>query len=258
MKAISLCFVVLLLFIAACQPKYDIKGLEQEILNGANNANDEVAEEGTGFIAVESSEENADVYMDDLYQGKIPLTLNNIAAGQHRIAVKKEGFADFETSVAVEAGKKSSVQAELAEIPKEEITEELKEPEEAAEQPKESVQDSDIPEAGGVFELGNEYLHYFDLSHGTFSTIRSIDSEAFSKRSPDTFQFTAINPVKIRAVVMNIDDVNEEDCGAVNGAVGNIESGQSLCIKTRDGKTGALGWQGISTENARMRWKLFN
>ena len=93
---------VLSIFIAACSQQSE-KAADEEF--------HEVID--TGILAVESSPSEAHVYADGELKGQTPLTLYNFPVGTYNIAVKKEGYADFEKEANVKVGLTEEIDAEL-------------------------------------------------------------------------------------------------------------------------------------------------
>jgi hypothetical protein len=71
----------------------------------------------TGSLSITSRPEGAEVYLDDDFRGRTPLTLENLPPGSYRLKVILEGYEDWERSVVVRAGVITSVMAELTALP---------------------------------------------------------------------------------------------------------------------------------------------
>lgn len=69
-----------------------------------------------GTLKVNSSVDDADVYVDSVYVGKVNLVIQNVEVGIHKIVVKKDGFTDFSGKVLVKENLQSDLQAELLRI----------------------------------------------------------------------------------------------------------------------------------------------
>ena len=82
----------------------------------------------TGILAVESAPSGAQVYADGELKGLTPLTLYNFPAGTHIIAVKNEGYLDFEKEVNVKTGLTEEIDVELAPLKSEVKIEDFPEP----------------------------------------------------------------------------------------------------------------------------------
>jgi hypothetical protein len=58
----------------------------------------------TGGFTIISTPDGAEVYVDNLFQGYTPATLNNIVPGQHQILLKYTGYVDYSTTASVTPG----------------------------------------------------------------------------------------------------------------------------------------------------------
>jgi len=74
------------------------------------NINLQVAE---GALVVFSEPSGADVYVDDRYYGRTPITIQRIPAGRRIVTIKMPGYADWTDDVLIEPGKISQVSATL-------------------------------------------------------------------------------------------------------------------------------------------------
>jgi hypothetical protein len=72
-----------------------------------------------GAITVTSSPSGAYVYMDGVYKGRTPLTLNSVSAKNHNIELDLAGYYDWATTVSVTSGVTRYVEARMAAIPSE-------------------------------------------------------------------------------------------------------------------------------------------
>jgi len=70
----------------------------------------------TGSISVTSSPAGAQVYIDNVYRGVTPLTLDGIPTGTHQVRLALAGYNDYSTTVEVGAGSTSSASASLSPI----------------------------------------------------------------------------------------------------------------------------------------------
>lgn len=61
-------------------------------------------DQGTGTVSIVSSPTGAEVYLDNLFMGYSPITLNNVAAGSRTVMVKAQGYLDYIATVQVQAG----------------------------------------------------------------------------------------------------------------------------------------------------------
>ncbi len=71
----------------------------------------------TGALYVVSDPSNAMVYLDGTYRGRTPLTLNNLATGEHNIELDLSGYYDWKSTVSVPTGGTRTVSATLSPIP---------------------------------------------------------------------------------------------------------------------------------------------
>lgn len=220
----------------------------------AEKAEEIIESAGSGFLEVEAAPSNARIFLDNEYMGESPATLYNIPAGQHEVAIKKDGYGNFAINVNIEAGKKSFIHADLAQMPvleeKEEIAMEGKE--------KNKSPDKETPAAENAVNIGSKILLYYDFSEKKFTGSRQEGSDVFSKRFDTYLLFTRYNPVNVKAVDKSIDSVKKEDCADIKGEIAYLHSGQGLCIATKEGSIVALGGKWDKTENAELRWKALN
>ena len=68
---------------------------------------------GKGAMAVSSNPSGADIFVDNNFVGISPLTTDEIAAGNHQVTFKMDGYEDYSTNALVNAGTTSSVSAAL-------------------------------------------------------------------------------------------------------------------------------------------------
>ena len=220
---------------------------------------------GSGFLEVETFPSNADIYVDGILKGKSPDTLYSIPAGMHNIAIKKEGYVDYDMDVNVEAGKKAFVEADLVaeveepEVPEvEEIIEETG-PIENIEEEKENIaQEPSGLEGKNTINIGGKLQFYYDFSDGKFTDSSSTGSDVFSRRFGTYLVFTRFSPVNIKAINKKIENANKEDCIGAKGAFEYLHSGRSLCVITKENNVAAIGGYWENTENAELIWKLFS
>ena len=71
----------------------------------------------TSSIYISSSPSGAGIYIDGLYKGRTPKTIE-VSAGTHKITLKLSGYEDWSRTVYVTAGKKLEVRARLEPLPK--------------------------------------------------------------------------------------------------------------------------------------------
>jgi hypothetical protein len=64
-------------------------------------------------MSISSNPSGANVFVDNNFIGISPLTSNEIAAGNHQVTFKMDGYQDYATNALVNAGTTSSVSAAL-------------------------------------------------------------------------------------------------------------------------------------------------
>ncbi len=62
-----------------------------------------------GSLHITGEPLGADVYLDEKRAGSLPADISDVSTGNHQIVVKKDGYPDYEETVAVQAGKTTSV-----------------------------------------------------------------------------------------------------------------------------------------------------
>ena len=247
-------YIILLLVIAV------IAAVAVSIANKKEAEIPEKAEEiiesaGSGFLEVEATPSNARIFLDNEYMGESPTTLYNIPAGQHQVAIKKDGYGDFAINVEIVAGKKALIQADLAQI---RVPEEKEEIVKMPEEEKNKSADKGMPSAENAVNIGSKILLYYDFSEKKFTGSRQEGSDVFSKRFGTYLLFTRYNPANVKAVDKSIDNIKKGDCSDIKDEIAYLHSGQGLCIAAKDGSIFALGGKWDKTENAELRWKALN
>ncbi len=81
---------------------------------GATTLTAELSASGT--VKVLSNVAGADVYVDGSPVGRTPVTLDNVAAGEHLIEVKKSGYLDAKQPFRVDGGEQKILSADLVQI----------------------------------------------------------------------------------------------------------------------------------------------
>jgi len=228
----------------------------------------EEAEEsvGSGFLEIETSPSDAEIFLDGAYSGNSPITLNNVAAGLHNVVIKKEGYEDVIKEVNVGAGRKAFLEASLVLMvveEKEETVDIAEEKEEIVEGVEEEIiveeeTSTEALESGDKINIGTKFLLYYDFSEGKFTDKRNFEQDTFSKRYKTYLVFTRLNPVNIKTISKGIDDVEKEDCAGIKGQFEWLYSGQSLCVITKEGQIAAIGGTWEDTENAELTFKVFS
>jgi len=214
---------------------------------------------GSGFLEIETSPSDAEIFMDGTYRGKSPLTLNNVAAGLHNVVIKKEGYEDIVKEVNVDAGRKAFLEANLvlmAVEEKEETIDIVEEEAEVIEAVEEEVETLIETSEDNIINLGSKFLLFYDFSEAKFADKRNFEQDTFSKRYKTYLIFTRINPVNIKTIDRGIDEVEKEDCIGTKGQFEWLYSGQSLCVITKEGQIAVIGGSWEDTENAELTWKV--
>lgn len=249
-KGYSIFLVIGLFVIAGCQAKEEIKAAEKS--------------PGSGFIEIATFPGDAEIFLDGVLSGKSPNTIYNVAAGTHSIVIKKSGYEDFSSQAKIEAGKKAYIEAKLMAITPAAPIEKNIEPETAKTEEKaleneiaKEENTADI-KANGRINVGSAFLVYYDFNEGNFTNRRYADSEVFSQRNTRNFVFIRFVPASVNTISKGIDDVGKSDCVDKTGEYEFLNSGQTMCIKTKEGQIAAIGGNWEKTENAELIWKLFN
>ena len=265
--------VIIVLMLVFGQQKNKDAGAEGNELQESGAAEDA----GSGFIEVETSPKDADVFLDGANKGKSPLIIGNVPAGAHEILIKKDGYGELAKQIEVNAGRRTSVEAKLIiriaekeEIPEQIIPNEDEKlpiiPDEVAEMPAEKEEaamqeETEAAQDGssGKINLGVKFLLYYDFSSRKFEGMRPEEHDVFSKRYNDHLTFTRNNPAQMKVIDKNIADVEKEDCEGISGGYGQLASGQSVCVITKEGLVAAVGGSWLeNTENVELRWKVFD
>ena len=71
----------------------------------------------TGEITAQSSPSGADVYLDNVYKGFTPLTLQEVTTGSHVVTFRMQGYSDAQYTVQIAAGQTTPVMGLLAPVP---------------------------------------------------------------------------------------------------------------------------------------------
>jgi len=71
----------------------------------------------SGALYITSDPSNALVYLDGTYKGRTPLTLNNLATGEHIVELDLSGYYDWKSTVSVPSGGTRTVSATMNPIP---------------------------------------------------------------------------------------------------------------------------------------------
>ena len=71
----------------------------------------------TGGLAIASTPTNANVYVDDVYRGATPLTVTDLAPGDHLVRLSATGYVDYSTTTTVTSGQTSPLAIALVVAP---------------------------------------------------------------------------------------------------------------------------------------------
>ena len=226
-----------------------VAGCSQEMEKTSSTEKIEEEFTDTGALVIESSPSAAKVYFDGELKGDTPFTLYNIPVGLHDIAVKKDGYADFEEKITIKVGKTEEIDILLK--PVKDAIEEKK--------PKEEVLIKDTPDSMpklNIINLSN-FAMYFDFDNKLFTDLRTEKSDIFSRRYDAHIDFTALAPAKIKIINKQLKDVKKEECISADDAIASFYSGQTLCVKTVEGSIIALSgsWEKAPSE---VEWVLLS
>jgi hypothetical protein len=95
----------------------DVEKIPPEFVADANQQQRELRKR-LGELEIKSTQEGAHVLVDDRDTAQTPLDAPiRVRAGQHRVAVRKDGFEPFQTTVNVAGGGKAKVEALMRPIP---------------------------------------------------------------------------------------------------------------------------------------------
>jgi serine/threonine-protein kinase len=65
-------------------------------------------------VSINSNPENADVWLNGQLEGYTPLTLSDLSPGSYQIAIKKEGYTEYNNQLVFQSGKNSDLLADLS------------------------------------------------------------------------------------------------------------------------------------------------
>lgn len=69
---------------------------------------------GMGTIDIKTNPQGAEAFIDEISVGKTPLSFAKLIPGKHKVAIKKEGYYDYETTVNVSEEKVAIIDENLA------------------------------------------------------------------------------------------------------------------------------------------------
>ena len=242
--SIASCLVALV-FIAGCQ-----QSAEKNVPNQQEQATD------TGILSVKSVPSAAQAYVNGELKGETPLDLYNFPVGTYTVTVKKDGYSDFEKSATVKVGMTEEVDAKLSTLPTTEAN-----PPTAVGNISTTVQAPEnvlLPaQKLNATNISGSFIVYYDFKHGLFTETTSGNPDLFSSNYGTYVYFTVITPSTMRVFNKPIEDMKKEDCQFLTQTVANLYSGQTLCVKTTDGRIAAIGgiWKDSPVE---LKWTLFS
>ena len=73
-------------------------------------------EEMTGYLTVNSNQENSEIYINEQYFGLTPLSNSLIGTGSHEILIKKEGYTEYRDKITVKSRQNSYLNARLKKL----------------------------------------------------------------------------------------------------------------------------------------------
>lgn len=240
---IILCLAILA-FIAGCQQSAETSPtIPQE------QATD------TGILSIKSFPSAAQVYVDGGLKGETPLDMYNFPVGTYIVTVKKDGYSDFEKSATVKVGMTEEVDAELNPLPTTEANPQTAEENKSAAQASENVS---LPSQKlNTANINGSFMLYYDFKNGLFTETTSGSPDVFSSNYGAYVYFTAIEPSKMRVYNKPIETMKKDDCQFLTETVGNLYSGQTLCVKTTDGRIAIIGGK-WNDKADKLEWILFS
>ncbi|HIQ39140.1 MAG TPA: PEGA domain-containing protein [Methanothermococcus okinawensis] len=66
-----------------------------------------------GFLSIESTPSDADVYINGTYEGTTPLTID-LTPGTYNITIKKDGYKEYSTTTSISPGESKTINANLS------------------------------------------------------------------------------------------------------------------------------------------------
>lgn len=91
--------------IGATMSGYEQKDTQITVLDGQiTRVRVELVAIRTGSLEVQSTPQNVQVYLDDLYKGITPVILNDVSSGDHMVILKLDGYQDWSSPVTITPG----------------------------------------------------------------------------------------------------------------------------------------------------------
>lgn len=209
----------------------------------------------TGVLMVDSYPGAAQIYIDGELKGGTPFTLYNFPVGQHEVMVKKDGYEDFKKTVTIVVGRTEEIKATLSQIEIAATTVATEENKSAAEK---SIENASLsPSKLNSVNVSSSFSMYYDFKNALFTETASATPDIFSANYNTYIYFTAYSLSQMRIVNKQIKDAKKEDCINAVDTIANLYSGQTLCVKTTNGLTAAIGgiWKNSPSE---LQWVLFS
>ena len=70
-----------------------------------------------GFLSVDSTPSDAEIYVDGSYVGTTPLEDYKLSPGEHEVKIKKDGYKEYTKTVTITAGEKKTLSTSLVPLP---------------------------------------------------------------------------------------------------------------------------------------------
>lgn len=242
--------LVLLVFFAV-----SAAGCAQKIEKQTSQETEEIGD--TGILFVESTPSLAQVYIDGEFKGSTPFTIYNVPVGSYTLLAKKEGYKDFQKTVAIRVGRTEEINVELIQLKLEtEKPVEDKETKKTSQEPANESQPENESAENHKFSKINlsSFAMYYDFDKMEFTQLRTDKSDLFSRKYDSYLHFTALTPAQINAIDKPIREAQKEDCIFTDVAVMQLFSGQTLCVKTAEGNVAALGFTSLD----ELEYTLFS
>jgi len=238
-------FIFIVLIIVGCS--------KAEEKRSVNETTEEVAD--TGVLVVKSYPSAAQIYVDGELKGDTPFTLYNFPVGQHEVMIKKDGYEYFKKTVTVVVGRTEEIKATLSQIELATTTAVTQENKSVVKKAAEN--ESSFASKMNSINVSNSFSIYYDFKNLLFTETASATPDIFSANYNTYIYFTAYSPSKMRIVNKQIKDVKKEDCINAQETIANLYSGQTLCVKTTNGLTAAIGgsWKNSPSE---LEWVLLS
>jgi hypothetical protein len=67
----------------------------------------------TGSVSISSAPSDAEVYLDNVFRGLSPMTLDSVSPGTHTVLIRLSGYQDWPSQIQVTAGQTTQIAATL-------------------------------------------------------------------------------------------------------------------------------------------------